>query len=560
LSRRWKRSKALVLKGQQRKNLREAIIGAYPNPDDLQILLSEQMDVQLGAIARGDAYNARVFSLIQGFEADGRIEEFIRVIVADKPKSPHLFLAKSEFKEIFKVEISSNIKSSFNLTEMELIVLELIHESKNGDATNKEIAYDNELDLDEVNCALDDLKTKDLIDFIQSGNFSMDVEKRATINSRGKVFLKGNRSEMLAIHSEANENLPPSEKAIANPQPQKVILEIPEGQVALKSPFYVERPPIESDCYQTILEPGALIRVKAPRQMGKSSLMSRILDQADQAGYHTAHLNFQLVDDGCLSNLEQFLQWFCASIADELGVATDPMEQWSKILGSKKSCTNYFQKHILSKSQQAIALGLDEVDQVFRYPDIATGFFGLLRAWHEKGKNDAIWKRLRLIIVHSKEVYIPLDINQSPFNVGMPVDLPELNSSQVEWLARQHGLEESDEQLDKLRSMFGGHPYLIRVALYELARGRVSLAELLQVAPTEEGLYQEHLRRHLLNLREDSELVDAFKQVVRASQAIQIDDTAAFKLRSMGLVRFKENKVTPLCQLYRQYFRERLGG
>ena len=90
----------MILNGQQRKILREAILGAYPNPDDLQILLSEQMDVQLGAIARGDAYNARVFSLIQDFEADGRIEKFIRMVVKDKPQSPYLESIKKEFAGI----------------------------------------------------------------------------------------------------------------------------------------------------------------------------------------------------------------------------------------------------------------------------------------------------------------------------------------------------------------------------------------------------------------------------------------------------------------------------
>lgn len=54
-------------------------------------------------------------------------------------------------------------------------------------------------------------------------------------------------------------------------------LENPEGQVPLSSPFYVERPPIETTCYGAIAQPNALIRIKAPRQVGKSSLMSRIL-------------------------------------------------------------------------------------------------------------------------------------------------------------------------------------------------------------------------------------------------------------------------------------------
>jgi hypothetical protein len=52
------------------------------------------------AIARGDAYNTKVFSLIQYFEADGRIEEFIRVVVKNKPESPFLQDVKREFPDI----------------------------------------------------------------------------------------------------------------------------------------------------------------------------------------------------------------------------------------------------------------------------------------------------------------------------------------------------------------------------------------------------------------------------------------------------------------------------
>ncbi|MGI8502528.1 MAG: AAA-like domain-containing protein [Hassallia sp.] len=33
----------------------------------------------------------------------------------------------------------------------------------------------------------------------------------------------------------------------------------------------------------------------------------------------------------------------------------------------------------------------------------------------------------------------------------------------------------------------------------------------------------------------------------------------AFKLRSMGLAKFQGNAVKPLCDLSRQYFRDRLG-
>jgi len=335
-------------------------------------------------------------------------------------------------------------------------------------------------------------------------------------------------------------------------------LDEPEGQVSLNSSFYVERPPVESDCYDAILKPGALIRVKAPRQMGKSSLLSRILNYASQQGYRTVCLNFQSADAEFLTSLDQFLQWFCASVSWNLGLDERLDTYWRGILGSKNKCTDYFQRYLLSETTRPLVLGLDEVDQIFQYPDIATDFFGLLRAWHEQGKNQAIWQRLRLVFVHSKEVYIPLNINQSPFNVGIPIELPELNPIQVWDLVQRHSLDWQPNQVEELMSMTGGHPYLVRVALHQIARGKMTVEKLLQVAPTEEGPFYDHLRRHLLNLEENAELVAAIQQVVAANQPVEIKAAAAFKLRSMGLVKFQGNAVTPLCQMYRRYFRDRL--
>jgi serine/threonine-protein kinase len=356
------------------------------------------------------------------------------------------------------------------------------------------------------------------------------------------------------------QNQGKAQTTILIPPSPPIALDEPEGQVGLDSTFYVERPPIESDCYEAIVKPGALIRVKAPRQMGKTSLMTRILHHAKQQGYQTASLNFQSADAEFLTNLDQFLQWFCASIALELNLDEKLTDYWKGILGSKNKCTNYFQRYLLSEITHPLALGLDEVDQIFQHPEIATDFFGLLRAWHERGKNEAVWQKLRLVIVHSKEVYIPLNINQSPFNVGLPIELPELNYVQVQDLVQRYGLNLSEEQLEQLMAMVGGHPYLVRVALHQIARGRMTLEKLLQMAPTEEGPYYDHLRRHLLNLEENAELVAAAKQVVAANSPVEIKTAEAFKLRSMGLVKFQGNAVMPLCDLYRQYFRDRLGN
>ncbi|MEG4499520.1 AAA-like domain-containing protein, partial [Microcoleus sp. F10-C6] len=349
-------------------------------------------------------------------------------------------------------------------------------------------------------------------------------------------------------------------RSIAAPPLSLLNLDNPEGSVSLDSPLYIDRPPIESDCYQTIVKPGALIRIKAPRQMGKTSLVQRILYHAKEKGYQTAYLNFQWADGSFLTNLDELLQWFCGEITNELNLEDRLGEYWKGVLGSKNKSTKYFQRYLLSDSDQPLVLGLDEVDRIFEHSEIATDFFGLLRAWHERGKNEEIWKKLRLVISHSQEVYIPLNINQSPFNVGLPIELPELNQRQVTDLVNRHQLNWSNQEICDLIEMVGGHPYLVRVALYQIARGRITLDSLLKVAPTEEGPYYDHLRRHLVNLETDAELAATIRQVINSEQPVEIHTGEAFKLRSMGLIKFQGNAVMPLCGLYRQYFSHRLAS
>ena len=336
--------------------------------------------------------------------------------------------------------------------------------------------------------------------------------------------------------------------------------ELPGGQVDVASQFYVERPPIEERCYQTIVQPSALIRIKAPRQMGKTSLMARILHHGARQGYCTVPLTFQLVDKGVFANLDKFLKWFCAYVGRELHLPNQLDDYWDEIFGSKVNCKDYFEKYILPQIDSPLILGLDELDRVFQYPDIAEDFLGLLRAWHEESKRRDIWKKLRLIVVHSTEVYIPMNINQSPFNVGLPVDLPEFNSQQIQDLAARHNLNWSDAEVEKLTAIVGGHPYLVRVALYHISRSDLTLDELKETAIADAGIYSDHLRRQLWNLEEYPELAQGMREIVAADSPVQLKAMQAFKLDSLGLVRLQGNECVPRCELYRQYFRSHLSA
>ncbi|MBD2461867.1 AAA-like domain-containing protein [Oscillatoria sp. FACHB-1407] len=398
--------------------------------------------------------------------------------------------------------------------------------------------------------------------------FPKDAKPVTKWNNRDEAFLniaKGIREAAETIAARPQKPSPEPEP-VPSPDLSEAItvippdrLDLPEGSVGLNSPLYVERPPIEANCYGEIVKPGALIRIKAPRQWGKTSLMQRILQRSREHGHRTVCLNLQLVDGDSLTSIDRLLQWLCASVANELNLDDRLSDVWKPMLGSKSNCTNYFQRYLLPTIQQPLTLGLDEVDQVFQHLDVAQDFFGLLRAWHEMSKNDPTWQRLGLVIAHSREVYIPLNVEHSPFNVGLPTELPEFTSQQVIHLVQRHGLRWSEPQIAQLLEMVSGHPYLVRKALYEMARG-MTLERFLQTAPTEAGLYGDHLRRHLENLHSDPQLATAMKQVVSTPGAVGLEPKLGFRLHSMGLVRLQDDEVIALCHLYRLYFAKRLGG
>jgi transcriptional regulator with XRE-family HTH domain len=336
--------------------------------------------------------------------------------------------------------------------------------------------------------------------------------------------------------------------------------EVPGGQVDLASRFYVDRPPIESRCYETIGQPGALIRIKAPRQMGKTSLMARILHHAEQQGSRTVALSFQLANRRVFASSDTFLQWFCASVGQELGMLEQLPKCWelADLIGSNQCCKAFFEQYLLSESSPSLTLGLDECDRLFESPEIADDFFGLLRALHEEAKRRDIWKKFRLIVVHSTEVYIPLDMNKSPFNVGLPIELPEFNVQQVQDLAKRHGLNWSEAEVTELMGLVGGNPYLVRLGMYHISRQDVSLERLVKESATEAGIYSDHLRRHLWNLEKYGELMEAMREVANVSGPVRLKSELGFKLNSMGLVKLEGNNYIPRCRLYEEYFGDRL--
>lgn len=427
-------------------------------------------------------------------------------------------------------------KSNKHLTDLEIIILQGAWQRQEYDEIAAQHKYSPTYISQDVAPKLWQLLTDSLGEKVRKSNFKEALKRYWEQNNLDRPTKAIKTQISTQIKQEKRENLPPD--------------------------LYIERPPIESICYETLLQPGALIRIKAPSLMGKTYLMNKILARIAIEGYCSASLSFELADRSThLTNLNKFLRWFCLNLSRELGLPSELDEYWDEEgMGSKVSCTTYFEEYLLVASDSPLVLCLDDIDILFPYPEIYEDFFGLLRSWYEKARSRAIWQRLRLVLVHATDVYIRLNINQSPFNVGLPIELPEFTIEQVRELARMHQLDRSDLIIEPLIDLVGGHPYLLKQAFsYLKNHPDVSIEQLLKEASTEAGIYSNHLREFWVNLQDRRELALAFKKVVNSVNPVELEPVIAYQLQSMGLVTLCGNQVQPRCQLYRQYFSDRLA-
>ena len=340
------------------------------------------------------------------------------------------------------------------------------------------------------------------------------------------------------------------------PSADPIRLELPNGTMDPESRFYIER---EGDalCQADIARQGVTITIKAPRQLGKSSLLVRTLAHAAATGKAMAFLDFQLLDRETLESPETFFRTLCHWITDELDLADEVDCFWKTELGYVQRCTNYVRRHVLHQVDGSLVLAMDEVDRMFDCP-FRSDFFGMLRSWHNSRRPGNEWKCLDLALVISTEPYLLIDdLNQSPFNVGQVIELDDFTPDQVRDLNARHGYPLSEAQLTRLMSLIGGHPYLVRRALYLVASGQTDAETLMANATRDDGPFGDHLRRHLFRFRDKLDLRQAMAQIVAHNTCS--DDLLFFRLRGAGLARRVGSAVVPRYGLYTTYFRERFN-
>jgi DNA-binding SARP family transcriptional activator len=343
-----------------------------------------------------------------------------------------------------------------------------------------------------------------------------------------------------------------------NPEPVGP-LEPVGGAVPLDSPYYIRRPADEQFA-AAIARRDSIVLVKGPRQIGKTSLLGRGLQQARERGARVVLTDFQKLTAAQLESSDTLFFTLAEAMAEQLDLEVAPEAVWNPRRGWNVNFERYVRREVLARIEVPLVWGQDEVDRLFPHA-FSSEVFGLFRSWHNERTldPDAPWAQLTLAIAYATEAHLFIsDLNQSPFNVGTRLTLEDFTQEQVAELNRRHGspLRDPDE-VARLFSLVGGHPYLVRRGLHEIVTRGLDIAAFEAQAGQDDGLFGDHLHRMRVSLSQDEALCESLRAVLRGESCPTPE--SFYRLRSAGVLSGTSiQDAQPRCQLYRIYLERHL--
>ncbi len=342
------------------------------------------------------------------------------------------------------------------------------------------------------------------------------------------------------------------------PTPRVRRFERAGGAVPLDSEFYVVRD-TDEQFREAIERLDGIVLVKGPRQMGKTSLLSRGLQQAREAGARVVTTDFQMLDAADLASLTTLFRTLAEMLAEQLDLDYSREQVWRLDRPAKLSFRGFLKDIVLANMSVPLVWGMDEVDRLFNC-EFATEAFGFFRSWFNARALDpqGPWKNLTIVIAHATEPHLFIkNPFESPFNVGTRLELRDFTLEQVAELNRRYDgpLKDADE-LKRFYQLVGGNPYLVRRGLEELKVKNIGVAELEATADRDDGPFEDHLNRIMVVLAKNTALRETVRQILEGKSGIPLDDF--IRLKTAGIMVGDSSQPRTRCQIYDTFLRRRL--
>lgn len=293
---------------------------------------------------------------------------------------------------------------------------------------------------------------------------------------------------------------------------------------------------------------GLPIVLQAPHLFGKTWLLERLLAplRADP-NWRLVELDLAALSDGERSDAGGLRRALGRRIL--LGCGEPPDWRTRPPAADLDSAAHFSEllRRVLAASVTPLCLSVDRADDL---PEsVRTGLYKQLRAFIDAGAHDEAWARLQLVLcISTTPDELQKDSTASPFNGAHKLLLDEFNDAQVQELLERYGLRWSPEERQEVRERVGGHPYLLRLLMDEVADNGTPVAALFdQNLPA----LEDYLAR--LDRRLPAELRTVLRKVVE-DPTWQPPQAEYWRLHRMGLLEreVKSKRVRLRGSLYQR--------
>jgi len=332
----------------------------------------------------------------------------------------------------------------------------------------------------------------------------------------------------------------------------------PGGAMDVDSRFYIRRA-ADEEVLNEVARARGLVTVMGPRQTGKTSLILQtyVNVRRVETRLRPVFVDFQALHNRDFKSLDTIWCAIAVKMQEQLTLDGWGEEKWVKKANFDRNFCGFLDGFVFATDTTPVLLCLDEVDRVFSSP-LKSDFFSSVRAFYNRSAYDQALKKMRWLLSTSSEPsFFIEDLNQSPFNIGLRVNLNTFTAEETAEFAGRHGVAADAPMLERIQEYTGGRPFLVHLFLYHMALHPESLERFFDGQSAGGGIFLDHMNHYLKQFQKEPDLRSAMKKVMAGKGCDDVRMTD--RLEAAGLARRDPAlKLVCHCRLYKDYFSKAL--